>query len=1757
MKKSHIGRRRGTSVAAAALSFALVAPFAQPVAFAAETGSEVNTVDGHTAKCGLDPNDPMARYNTQLVNTEGAEVVDAIANGYTTSVTDFTNAKHTVSGFVGVGGYGTITPGTGRFVEDGTRVFMQWMDEDGTVSPVYETQTHKVGTRQGRFAFDLRDGFTDSNGNFHQFRAVSSQLIRIWAEPQVEKRSGLLMYPMRTAPGLTTGQWQSAFPAKHGTFPLVGTNYQRAHIWMGYLPIDPETGKNFMMAEEVSENPLVGRNAEGRDLGTVTGDEVIVGRVWHETGLGADQANIVTGPAFKTPASTSKDTPAVGYKVYFTTLTEEGITGLANAHEQDMFVRPGAVADLVKEHPEWLRKTWVATTDETGQYALDLKGDYDEVAKNRGYYAWVEDASGTVVQTHSVGAPMEFKFNFSRQASNWVAFPTPNRLSGAVASMNFAVTGSPEANNLALHVVNFDNMNNLAHREDVAKLAIDGALPGTANRIVWTNAAGKVVDPATGEPIEGVDPRDPDVGTQIEQCGDEANASLTVPKSAKDGDTFTAWFYAGPNPIAADSFSVTADQAAEVDPRYGDVHWDEDPETDGYQSLPPKFFKEDRDGVKVDKENDVTDSVEGEKYEFAPTFRMPLRDENGDPIEEQARNADGSPQFATEPVVDENGDPVLDDEGNPQEKQVLDEAGNPVPVMEQKIGVPEGFEIDPETGVVTIPENYLPKDGEDPVVVPVRVTYADGSVDVADVKFFPKKAYNDVFEPSYDTKLVDPAKDPAVSNPKFTKNGEPFEKVPAGSKFELKNEDGSDWTVPEGYTVTVDPETGDVTVKADPEKIKELGEDGKPVVPEEFDVPVKVTYPDGTVDDATAKFQLDTDGDGEPDVTDEDDDNDGIPDSEDKNPRDPEVGNDAYVYEPKYDQDGSGKPGEDVTVDKPVFKDKDGKDTKAPEGTKFTPGENVPDGVTIDENTGEIKVTIPEDAKPGDKITVPVVVTYPDGTTDTVDVPVTVENDDAPVTPGTEKTTVDSSDVTPVDPTDQEQDTGIKVTNPDNDTKVSAKDEDGNDVPVKIDEDGNVVVTPGKGVDGPITVTIEDPDLPEGKVEVEVPVKDHEKGRDDNGSNASDKTTVDPSGVKPVDPTDKEQDTGIKVTNPDDDTKVSAKDEDDNDVPVKIDENGNVVVTPGENVDGPIDVTITDPDLPDGKVEVEVPVNGHEKGKDDNGSEASDDKTTVDETGKNPVEPTDEKQGTGVVVENEDDETKVTAKDEDGKDIPVVINPDTGEVEVTPGTDVDGPINVTIEDPDLPNSKVEVEIDVNGHEKNRDDNGSDPANEDGTKVDGSNITPVDPTDEQQDTGIKVTNPDEDTKVTAKDEDGNDVPVKIDEDGKVVVTPGEKVDGPITVTIEDPDLPNSKAEFEVPVNGHEKGRDDNGSDASDKTTVDQNGKKSVDPTDEKQGTGVKVTNPDNDTKVSAKDEDGKDIPVEINPNTGEIVVTPGTDVDGPITVTIEDPDLDGGKTEVEIDVNGHEKGRDDNGSDASDDKTTVSPGKSTVTPNGKGQNVGKVDQGNSDKKGELTAELVDKDGNLIKDAKVTIDKDGNIIVSVPKGTPAGEAWVVVKEDGKEIHRFKIQIGETIDTGKCVATSVGFGLPLIALLPLGLATQIEIPGLSDFAAQANAQIQNANTQLQQQLGIFNPQLAAQVEGLNKQLGQYGTDIATVAGGLALIAAGILAGTIIYDNCTPGGGSSVKDLELKGSSGKTYAGSSKEEKAPATTQKAEPKN
>ena len=1642
MKKSHIGRRRGTSVAAAALSFALVAPLAQPVAFAQDEPAAVAGADAQAGDAAKDK-----------------QVSNAIF-----SKTGWRN-------YFGYHGYAYINKG-GR-ADDlqksnepliGNVIYLQYVNGKNEVSPVFYTTTDS----EGRFSFDLSKSFL-SRVSAPEFRLNGIEggktRVRVWGEnPDEDKYSVVMAGDMKS--GRYTTRLDRVQESWNFTAGSAGSRITNGRFVLEEKPnhvgwlAKPEDQWTRALDGETGKPTVDGQFPDYGRHGAIDGGT----RIWWESG--EDAGSLPSQYAYDVNQG---DRAAGGVEIVASYLNDEVVREI----EAWKDANPGYTVEQERENQKriidayqgehgagsHIAETVVAPSKADGSFYLPFKGTkgYSWNRANLGANKVVSDKEwGKVADDYKNGSLSTFNgasLRDVRHVNTDYMYIYP-RIEGRDVKLS------------SFPVNMFQNIKDLGSS-------------GTSN-----NMGGIRFPLMSAQPIFDIP---------------EYNSYDNKGRAGSKVTTKTAGLM--PNADYAIRWYATTEDGTQEELKDAMCIV----KSDDKGALPSCDFQAPEDLKETTVYTAAVVSVD--PVSKKPSDRWEIADSFTAVVPEQL-------------PLGSTGEEYPDNDVTPLFKEKLDEGAKPTYSADN---LPDGLEIDPETGKITGTPTK-------PGTTEVTVTR---EVEVEVEKYVPvlDEQGNPVYE---NPDEEDPEKRVEKTEPKKVTEKQ-YERVI--TKITVTDTKLADGFVGEPYEQEVKPEGFDklpqgFELKKDSIKVEGL--------------PAGLEYKDGKITGTpTEKVEASEE---KPNVT---------------------------VTYTLVDQDGNETEHTDMvplsvgvktTVDSSGVKPVDPTDQEQDTGIKVTNPDNDTKVSAKDEDGNDVPVKIDEDGNvvvtPGKGVDGPITVTIedpdlPEGKVE-VEVPVNghekgKDDNGSETQPGV-KTTVDDSNVTPVDPTDKEQNTGIKVTNPDDDTKVSAKDEDDNDVPVKIDEDGNVIVTPGEKVDGPIDVTITDPDLPEGKTEVEVPVKNHEKDKDDNGS---EKTTVDDSNVTPVDPTDKEQNTGIKVTNPDDDTKVSAKDEDDNDVPVKIDENGNVVVTPGENVDGPIDVTITDPDLPDGKVEVEVPVNGHEKGKDDNGSEASDDKTTVDETGKNPVEPTDEKQGTGVVVENEDDETKVTAKDEDGKDIPVVINPDTGEVEVTPGEDVDGPINVTIEDPDLPNSKVEVEIDVNGHEKNRDDNGSDPANEDGTKVDGSNITPVDPTDEQQDTGIKVTNPDEDTKVTAKDEDGNDVPVEIDENGNVVVTPGENVDGPITVTIEDPDLPNSKAEFEVPVNGHEKGRDDNGSDASGKTTVDQNDKKSVDLTDEKQGTGVKVANPDNDTKVSAKDEDGKDVPVEIDPNTGEIVVTPGKDVDGPITVTIEDPDLDGGKTEVEIDVNGHKKGRDDNGSGASDDKTTVSPGKSTVTPNGKGQNVGKVDQGNSDKKGELTGELVDKDGNLIKGAKVTIDKDGNIIVSVPKGTPAGEAWVVVKEDGKEIHRFKIQIGETIDTGKCVATSVGFGLPLIALLPLGLATQIEIPGLSDFAAQANAQIQNANTQLQQQLGIFNPQLAAQVEGLNKQLGQYGTDIATVAGGLALIAAGILAGTIIYDNCTPGGGSSVKDLELKGSSGKTYAGSSKEEKAPATTQKAAPKN
>lgn len=182
---------------------------------------------------------------------------------------------------------------------------------------------------------------------------------------------------------------------------------------------------------------------------------------------------------------------------------------------------------------------------------------------------------------------------------------------------------------------------------------------------------------------------------------------------------------------------------------------------------------------------------------------------------------------------------------------------------------------------------------------------------------------------------------------------------------------------------------------------------------------------------------------------------------------------------------------------------------------------------------------------------------------------------------------------------------------------------------------------------------------------------------------------------------------------------------------------------------------------------------------------------------------------------------------------------------------------------------------------------------------------------------------------------------------------------------------------------------------------------------------------------------------------------------------------------------------------------------------------------------LTGYVTDVDGKKVEGATVTVDpKTGAISVKLPQNAKPGEGKVVITgKNGEEIGTIDVVItGQTRagltedEKNRCIAAGVGFGLPLLALIPPGIALTVGIPGLEDEVAQFNANIERANTELQKRLGIFNPEMAALAAEVNAQLKEYGMNLLTGAGALLLIPLIIGNSPGIAGACTPGDMSSL---------------------------------
>ncbi|UFU03547.1 YPDG domain-containing protein [Ruania suaedae] len=242
---------------------------------------------------------------------------------------------------------------------------------------------------------------------------------------------------------------------------------------------------------------------------------------------------------------------------------------------------------------------------------------------------------------------------------------------------------------------------------------------------------------------------------------------------------------------------------------------------------------------------------------------------------------------------------------------------------------PDSASIDETTGVVT----FTPAldDANTTVNVPVVVTYPDGSTDTTDAPFEVGDTNAGLFEPAYTDTDAFVGVEVTSEAPTFSDADGPVDEAPEGVEYAL----GDD--APDG--ATIDGATGAVTYTP-------TVDDADTTV----DIPVVVTYDDGSTDEVDAPFVVAT-----------------LADS----------------FDPFY-TDTDAEIGEEATSEDPTFTDSEGTEgLDAPEGTTFALTDEAPDGGSIDETTGAITYT-PTLDDANDTVTFPVEVTYDDGSTDLV-----------------------------------------------------------------------------------------------------------------------------------------------------------------------------------------------------------------------------------------------------------------------------------------------------------------------------------------------------------------------------------------------------------------------------------------------------------------------------------------------------------------------------------------------------------------------------------------------------------------------------------------------------------------------------------------------------------------------------------------------------------------------------------------------------
>ncbi|GAB3076637.1 Rib/alpha-like domain-containing protein [Corynebacterium aquatimens] len=889
MSKMNTARRRGTTIAAAALSLALVAPVLQPiaapVALPAAQAAEATTT-------------ATSASNLQSRPTQVLEA-DAYANGYVKSATDLTNAKHTVSGRAYVyrttsdaQGYDPSLSTTGESrtpVPEGTVVKLQWMDDDGAVSPIYTAKTTNTKGRDsdpknvtsnfspsgpGAYAFDLREGFVDANGRKHIYNATGGQMVKIWIDPYKDPMTGNMQNMLRVAPGGTPGTFGAAGGLlwnNLGSFPFAGQNLQRTAIWMNEVPEPRNDGSNYMTKPRkqwIEDNAGPLKRLAGGEISSPKYqtpkqpiEYTVSGQVWREIDFGQGVSKSAVGNEVTQTFDPYDAKIADGkYSVVLTMLTEEAAQSYKVAMNG---TNPAKRAEATKKWLEDYRAKGqdpiVATVKAPvigSHYTARFPKEAFDKTNANSIYGFLVDENEQIVTSYSTYNNAEYAYprrnrmlnpkNGSLQAPTDITSLREPFLQGnnRWINVNFA---APITNEARIDILEYDVFNNPAPHGTPLEVRVDGELSNMRNRIVWTKNNQRSDDDATK--IE-------DTALQvceIETVEDAKKCTFTAwdldgDKKVNDGDVLTATLYFDNYPISRDSVVVLGDkQNSQYQPSYphtqipkGESREIKPTWTDGKGNPINPPVDSEGNGPTFELEPGVTGIPES--ITVAPDGTVVVTGET--PVGKYqipvvVTYPDGSREIVTAKVDVVNGSDATNT--TPRWDNTSTPAGEPVKVPNTGDPIPAGSTVevtsDKNWTVTTTPEGVVtvtpPADAKtgDKSTITVTVTYPDGSVDVE--KFTVTVDNKDggdnaaTTTPNWDNQETTPGEPVKVPN-----TGDP---LPEGTKVTptIPNNPG-------GWTVDVD---GDGTITVTPPKDSQVGD--------KIEVEVDVTYPDGSKDKET------------------------------------------------------------------------------------------------------------------------------------------------------------------------------------------------------------------------------------------------------------------------------------------------------------------------------------------------------------------------------------------------------------------------------------------------------------------------------------------------------------------------------------------------------------------------------------------------------------------------------------------------------------------------------------------------------------------------------------------------------------------------------------------------------------------------------------------------------------------------------------------------------------------------------------------